>query len=215
MSGWDLKQGELNNCNLMDSDYWNIFEYIFSSKCKKRNSYKFGIIKSIIDNIMDCTTENNYSISYTSLFERFIENYWNIVLKYQIKQMRKDGKSEFSKIEAILKGYVDNNASAFVDFDQIEEMQKQKLIKLVTKECRQYVLGALYADTKGTIYGFDLQDDKIFLNKAAVDFILKNKSQLQKLNYYWAQFLESINEGESTSNILSKLESSTNIREYS
>ena len=40
-------------------------------------------------------------ISYETLFSKFAANYWNLIVKYNLKQMRRDGKSEISKIEQI------------------------------------------------------------------------------------------------------------------
>ena len=37
------------------------------------------------------------------IFSKFAENYWNLVIKYDLRQMRRDGKSSYSKIETIFK----------------------------------------------------------------------------------------------------------------
>ena len=65
----------------------------------KTNTYKFGLIKSICDQIYDLYEQGTgYFLSYGKLFSKFAENYWNLVNKYHLKQMSYNGKSEYSKI---------------------------------------------------------------------------------------------------------------------
>ena len=74
-------------------------------------------------------------------------------------------------------------------------------------ECRKYVLGALYGDFGGKLYGFDQNGNFITLSQSAYEFLLKYKIELEKLNYYaWAKFLEKINEENVLFHLLSKLE---------
>lgn len=47
---------------------------------------------------------------YEELFARFTENYWDLVVKYNLRQMKSDGKLVFSKMETILKAEVVENA---------------------------------------------------------------------------------------------------------
>lgn len=211
MAGWNLKEGVLSNKVVGDNDYWSMFNFIFSDQCRKRNTYKFGIIKSVIDNIISCTSTNNYEITYEKLFSKFTENYWNIILRYDLRQMRRDGKSELSKIESIIYSFARNSdMSAFVEYEKISPQEKHMLVSKVANECKVYVLGALYNDTDGLFYGFNVSNDKIKLNKGIVQFILKYKSQLEKLNYYcWAKYLETINPIDKISGIITKLELAT------
>ncbi len=87
MPGWNLKNGELQKCQISEDEYWSLFNFVFSDACMKRNTYKFGLIKSIMDNLFNCTQDDygNYRLSYSAIFEKFTINYWNLVLKYHLK----------------------------------------------------------------------------------------------------------------------------------
>jgi len=104
MSGWDLKSGDITNYQASEDQLWSAFNYVYSDACRKRNTYKFGLIKSILDNLFNGIKVNNgVLISYNDIFEKFAENYWNLVVKYDLRQMRRDGRSELSAIENIMK----------------------------------------------------------------------------------------------------------------
>ena len=189
--GWKLKEGKILENNVSHDRYWAMFNYVFSDACRKRNTYKNGLIKSILDNLFNCEDDGiGYFFSYENIFTKFTENYWNLVVKYDLRQMRKDGKSEFSKIEIILKNSVSYNPIfECLEFESIEISQKEKIIKEVIKECKKYVVGALYSDFEGTIYSFDLSSKGICISYEAYEFMLKYKTELEKLNYYsWAKF---------------------------
>ena len=110
MAGWKLKAGPITEYVVSEDKIWSLFNYIFSDACKKRNTYKFGLIKSLLDSVFSGeVTEQGVRYSYEELFGRFAYNYWNLVVKYDLRQMRKDGKSEFSKVELILKDAIKRN----------------------------------------------------------------------------------------------------------
>ena len=55
--------------------------------------------------------------------------------------MRKDGKSEFSKIELIFKDVIkENNIFINLEFESLGADIKNKIIKQVTVECKRFVL---------------------------------------------------------------------------
>lgn len=104
MAGWNLKAGAITEYVVSEDKIWSLFNFVFSDACKKRNTYKFGLIKSLLDSAFSGEmTEQGVRYSYEELFGRFAYNYWNLVVKYDLRQMRKDGKSELSKIELIFK----------------------------------------------------------------------------------------------------------------
>lgn len=55
MAGWNLKFGELKDNDVSDDRYWSLFNFVFSDSSRKRNTYKFGLIKSILDNLFNGT----------------------------------------------------------------------------------------------------------------------------------------------------------------
>lgn len=216
MAGWNLKSGLITEYEVSEDRIWSLFNYVFSDSCKKRNSYKFGLIKSLLDNEFNVQQGNDgMYLSYEAIFGKFAENYWNLVIKYNLRQMRKDGKSIYSKVETILKQETDNdNILINLEFDSLDENRKQGIINNVTKECKKCVVGALYEDFDGIIYSFDLKDTGLVLNYCVYEFMLRHKSELEKLNYYsWARFLEQVNDDNVLVRVIDKLELATPKRE--
>ena len=102
-AGWKLRQGEFLTDKISEDEIWQKINFFYSENCKKRNSYKFGLIKSIIDSVFSMTCiGKGYYISYDELFEKFTHNYWNLVVRYNLRQMRRDGRSDISMIEKII-----------------------------------------------------------------------------------------------------------------
>ena len=52
-AGWKLKSGEITEYDVSEDRIWSLFNYVFSDSSRKRNTYKFGLIKSILDNIFN------------------------------------------------------------------------------------------------------------------------------------------------------------------
>lgn len=209
MAGWDLKKGELRFIPVCDDQLWARFNFVFSEASAKRNSYKFGLIKSILDNLLNCTIVNDqFVLFYHDIFAKFTENYWNLVLKYHLRQMRPDGKSQYSKIEYILlQAQADFQIPEQIPFDSLDDALKETIITQVQRECKKYVIGALYSDLEGIVYGFDLKQDYLVLHPAAYPFLMKYKMELERLNYYaWAKFLETVNDDAMLVRLLDKLE---------
>lgn len=212
MAGWDLKSGSRTKDDLDEEYIWSLFNYVFSDESRKRNTYKFGLIKAILDNIFSGESkEQGIYYTYEQLFAKFAENYWNLVVKYHLRQMRRDGKSEYSKIEKIFREAItENPVLSILEFASIEEAKRKTIIKMVAQECKKNVVGALYNDFEGTIYSFDLKENGLTLNPCIYDFILKYKYELEKLNYYsWARMLEQINKDDVLIRVIDKLELST------
>lgn len=212
MAGWNLTSGIIKEHNLSDDRIWSLFNFIFSDASKKRNTYKFGLIKAILDNVFNAATQQTgVFMSYEQIFGKFTENYWNLVIKYDLRQMRRAGKSIYSKIETILlEELVGNPILSAMNYEVIPKDIKDRIVKKVTTECQKYVLGALYEDFEGTIYEFDLKSSGIILNYSIYEFILKHKTEIERLNYYsWAKFLEQINDESVLSGVIGKLELAT------
>lgn len=211
-AGWNKSSGTLREGPIDEDFFWMLFNYVFSDSSAKRTTYKFGLLKSILDNLFN-TEENEYSlfISYDNLFAKFAENYWNLVTKYHLKQMFPDGKSVFSKIEqTFMKLIAIEPSLENLPFSSIEEKKKTEICKQISIDCRKNVLGALHKDFQSCLYAFDLRGDGIFLNPYAFDFMLKYKVELEKLNYYaWAKLLEKMNDESIVVNLLEKLELAT------
>lgn len=216
MAGWNLKNGSITEVNVDEERIWSLFNYVFSDSSKKRNTYKFGLIKSLLDNAFNGRQcEEGIYYTYEELFGRFAENYWNLVVKYDLRQMRRDGKSIYSKVEATFFSYVElYPVLGALRFEAIDEVTKKAIIRKITSECKSCVVGALYEDFDGIIYSFDLKESGLILNSCVYSFMLKYKTELEKLNYYaWARFLEQINDDNTLVRVIEKLELATPKRE--
>lgn len=216
MAGWNLKNGAITEFDVNEERIWSLFNYVFSDSSRKRNTYKFGLIKALLDNSFNGKRrDDGVFFSYEELFERFAANYWNLVVKYDLRQMRKDGKSIYSKIETIFRSSLEQNLIiGALEFDSIDGVTKKKIVEKVASECKKCVVGALYEDFDGIIYSFDLRESGLILNYCVYDFLLKYKTELEKLNYYaWARFLEQINDDNALIRVIEKLELATPRRE--
>ena len=212
MPGWNLREGILTELKVSDDEFWSLFNYVFSDACKKTNTYKFGLIKSICDQIYDVYDDGNgFFLSYEKIFSKFAENYWNLVNRYKLKQMSYNGKSEYSKIEIIIKTAVeDYEIPESVVFQSLSDEDRNKITKNVTVECKKCVVGALYNDFDGKLYAFSLRGNGIFLSADSYRFISKYKMEIEKLNYYsWARFLEKVNDDDALIRVLEKLDMAT------
>ena len=206
---WNSKFGSLNFSSISDDEYWSLFNFVFSESCHKTSTYKFALLKSILDNLLNNTPgENGQQIFYSDLFAKFAESFWNLVVKYHLHQQKPTAEGKTSKIEQIFGEAIKiNPVLENLEFASIEENTKSKLIQKVQAECKKYVLGALYGDFGGKLYGFDQNGNFITLSQSAYGFLLKYKIELEKLNYYaWAKFLEKTNAENVLFHLLSKLE---------
>ena len=208
---WDSKSGTLNTTTLSDDEYWSLFNYVYVGGAKKTSTYKFALIKAILDNLLNnIPTENGQEILYSNIFTKFSESYWNLVVKYNLHQQAPTKEGKTSKIEQIFKEAVAiNPILQNIEFTSIGKSTQNRLVSKVQTECKKYVLGALHSDFNSAIYGFSESSDRITLSHGAYEFCLRHKMELEKLNYYaWAKFLENINEENLLYKVISKIETS-------
>ena len=120
-------------------------------------------------------------------------------------------KSSLSKLELIFTGVLEkSHVSQYIEFENLNEDDRETIINEVIRQCKKNVLGALYNDFGGLIYGFDLKDPGIWINPVAYEFLLKYKIEIEQLNYFaWAKFMEGINSDEALVRVLDKLEMSS------
>lgn len=211
-AGWRLPRGDIRKYYVEESELWGAFNFVFSDACAKRSTYKFGLIKSILDNILSVTqSDRGFELSYRDIFTKFSINYWNLITKYHLKQMHRHARYSTSQIEKIFEQALKRSAAIEkLEFDSLSKKDKEWIINKVTNECKRCVVGALYEDFDGQLYGFELNSDGLWINPVAYEFMLKYKPEIERLNYYaWAKFLEKVNSDDALSGVLGKLESAT------
>lgn len=206
ISGHNLDRGDYPRQELNTDEIWQKLSVLFSSRSKNSASYKFGFFKSILDNLYN--VDDNLVLTFDQLFGKFAEIYWNLVTKYNIAQMPV-GKN--AAVVTVIRNFVvRNNISEGIPFESLTDQQKLDLQKRVKNKCKINVVGALYGDTSGIFYAFDKKEEWIRINPQVYTYVCKRKSALEKINYYeWAKYLEKINSGETTNNLLSKLDESS------
>ena len=125
--------------------------------------------------------------------------------------MSYNGKSEYSKIELIIRDAVKRyEIPERIGFQSLSDADKDKVTKTVMMECKKCVIGALYNDFEGKLYAFNLRGTGLFLSYESYCFVSKYKMEIEKLNYYaWARFLERVNDDDALIRVLEKLELAT------
>lgn len=205
----ELKAGVYIDRSISDDEMWSAFFHRFSPQTKDSSSYKYGFLKSILDNLYNVDEE--LKLSFFQLFSTFAESYWNLVLKYGIRQQPQGDVGKITYVESILKDAEETYMIAGgVPFESIHDDAKIKIISKVKNKCKNNVVGSLYGATLEYMYSFSVKDEWIQFNPRMYEFMCKNKLAIEKMNYYeWARYLEKINEDSVMDHLLTKIDEST------
>jgi hypothetical protein len=199
-----LQVGEMKADYLTDKEIWGHFNYIFSSKSKNSTTYKFVLIKSLLENLYN--VNDMLELSYSSLFASFAKIYWNLVIHHNLNQINMtDKRAEVQNIliEVQSKYQIPNT----LVFDKLSHELQVEIITKVKRKCKLNVMGALYGDTSCTIYDFDNRNEQLKLNSTFYSFMQRFQRVLNYLtNYHLALFLEKFNEQGDTTHLLLKVE---------
>lgn len=208
-AGHDLKEGQYVDRNLSEDELWSAFSYLFSSQSKNSTSYKFGFLKAILDNLYN--VNENLTLTFDQLFSKFAESYWNLVLKYGIRQQPVIKGKNATALENVLYGAKERFGVAVgVPFESITDEMKIFVCTNVKRKCKENVVGALYGDLKGFIYSFSRKEEWIRFSPCMYEFLCKHKLAIEKLNYYeWARYMEKVNDDSVLDHLLTKIEIST------
>ena len=203
MAGFDLKEGMYEDREVSEDELWSAIACVFTSKSKNDASYKFGFLKSILDNLK--YVDNDLILTFDQLFTRFAELYWNLILKYNLRQKAITKDNRKSVIERVLLDakdkYVTDEVRSFASYPQNVRSDVSHQVKM---KCKIYVVGALFEDTHRLFYSFSKKGEWIKINPRMYGFICERREDIEKLNdYEWAHFLGKINTEYSTNKILS------------
>lgn len=202
--GWSLQIGEIKEHYLTEQQIWQMFNVFFSSKSKNTTTYKFGLIKSIIENLYN--VNENLELSYDLLFESFTKIYWNLVIHHHLRQGNHSVKS--SEVEKVLTNFREKyGIPDNFRFDKLSLILQLELVQKIKRTAKRYVIGAFYGDSREVIYEFDLKREYMRLNGSVYKFMLKYQKVLTYLtNYHLALLLEKYNKAEDTVHMLMKVE---------
>lgn len=199
-----LQVGEMQAEYLTDKDIWSHFNYIFSSKSKNSTTYKFVLIKSLLENLYN--VDGNLHLSYSSLYNSFAKIYWNLVVHHRLNQINMvNKKSEVQKV--LLDIQEKYQIPSTIVFDRLSPEVQLEVVLKVKRKCKINVMGALYGDTQATIYDFDNKTEQLRFSPSYYSFMQRFQCVLQYLtNYQLALFLEKFNTHGDTTNLLVRIE---------
>jgi len=210
MPGWNLKEGRKYDGRVSEDDFWKVMNGFFMGKSSRTTTYKYCFFKCLLDNIFNADVLTG-ELSYCVIFDRFAEIYWNLVAKYELRQKPRKTFNISSAIERIINDYIcENHISGNVSFESQSQKLRDDLTSKIRQECSKFVVGALYNDFDGKLYGFNKHLGVIFFHKDAIDFLKKFKNPLGKVNYFeWIKYLENANRDVSKYFIATKLDQSS------
>lgn len=209
MQGYVLKEADYVEKVMAEDEFWSIFSGMFSGRVVHDTSYKYGFFKSILDSIY--STDDNLVLTFDQLFYKFTEIYWNLILKYCLRQKAVTKNGRETALERILKEAAGKKTGiGDICFESLPEEIKTEVCHKVKMKCKENVVGALYGDSGGVLYAFSKRKEYIKLNPQVYAFMTKYKKILEKINYFeWAKFLEKVNDETTTRNLLNNLDTLT------
>ncbi|WP_175639280.1 HNH endonuclease [Metabacillus schmidteae] len=199
-----LKIGELKETYLTDEDIWRIYTIVLSSKSVKSSTYKYALIKALIENLYQINEE--FELTYDQLAYSFTKIYWNLIVHHNLLNQNR-GKT--ARVVSIIKEEQNKNGiPSEMVFDKIDDSLQVKLVNRVKTTMKENVYGALYGDTRGSFYAFDHKKEVLKLNPSVHAFMLNYQRLIVNLtNYHMAAMIEQLNEVPSINYLLGKVES--------
>ncbi|MCG3086357.1 HNH endonuclease [Sporosarcina cyprini] len=201
---YKLQVGEIKTTYMSDKDIWGHFNYIFSAKSKNSTTYKFVLMKSLIENLYNAN--GKLELHYDTIFYSFAKIYWNLVIHHGLNQINMVYKK--AEVQTVLIGFQEKyQIPSSLVFDRLSEEIQVSIVKKVKQKCKINVMGAIYGDTQGTIYDFDNKSEIIRFNPSFYSFFQRYQRVLKYLsNYHLAVFLEKFNNAGDTQTLLTKVE---------
>ncbi|WP_181348012.1 HNH endonuclease [Thalassobacillus sp. CUG 92003] len=197
-----LRVGELRALYLTEEEIWRTFTIVLTTKSKKSATYKFGLLKAMIENLYQVDEEAE--VTYDQLAYSFTKIYWNLVIHHELEQGTR-GSAVVNQLNDIYHSYNIPQEMPFDKLDTTIQLAATRRIKAVMKT---NVFGALYGDTQGAFYAFDHKTEQFKYNGAVLTFMRKYQRLLIDLvNHHMAKMIEQLNEGPHIQYLLNKVES--------
>jgi hypothetical protein len=199
-----LKVGELREVYLTDEEIWRIFTILLSGKSVKSSTYKYALIKALIENLYQI--DENFELTYDQLAYTFSKVYWNLIVHHNLTQHNRGKNARVvSIIQEVQRKY---SIPPEMAFDKLKDSLQVNLINKIKTTMKVNVFGALYGDTRGKFYAFDHTTEKLRFNPAVHSFMMNFQRLIIHLtNYHMAAMIEELNEVPSINYILGKVES--------
>jgi 5-methylcytosine-specific restriction endonuclease McrA len=211
LKGWNLNEGSIPFTYLDDLSVIALVNKALSSSVHRTTSYKYGLFKSLLDNLFNID-EKDFSLSFRTIFATFSETYYNLIVRWDLSQTYLNSSNISAVKTAINKfllKYPELN-SQFIPFDSLKSSLQIELINDIEKKAKINVVGAFYGDTEGQLYNFSKSAKKIWINPDIYNILLRLKNTFEKMNYFeWMKFLEKCNEPNKLYSLATKIDSST------
>ncbi|WP_080847755.1 HNH endonuclease [Cytobacillus gottheilii] len=199
-----LKVGELRETYITDEEIWRILTVVLSTKSVKSSTYKYALIKALIENLY--MVNDNFELTYNQLAYSFTKIYWNLIVQHKLIHQNR-GKT--ARVVTLIKETQTNHAIPDeMIFDKISDDLQIKLVSKIKSTMKENVYGALYGDTRGSFYSFDHRQEILRISPAVHGFMLNYQRLIVNLtNYHLAAMIEQLNEVPSINYLLGKVES--------
>lgn len=187
--GYDLKEAKYDQKAMTPTEIKNIFLPFFEKTSKKEATYKYAMFQSILDT-MDASTDVTFKISFDTLFTRFSEIYWVLVVNHKLPQKAHSTHAPQTLAEKIIDEVIEKyKIPRSKGFRELPKSIQVEIVLQMKKQCSKYVFGALYAETKGIFYSFSKDKEWIKINPLVVNYIKKYKTAVKIQNYQaWGRF---------------------------
>ena len=199
-----LKVGELRADYLTDEEIWRIFTIVLSSKSVKSSTYKYALMKALIENLYE--VNEDLELTYNQLAYTFTKVYWNLIVQHHLIYQNQ-GKT--ARVATIMKEeQVRHSIPSQMVFDKIPDSVQVSLVNKVKTTMKQNVFGALYGDTGETFYAFDHRTERLRFSPAVHKFMMNYQRLIVQLtNYHMAAMIEKLNDVPHINHLLEKVES--------
>lgn len=169
MQGYALKEADYVEKTLTEDEIWAIFGGMFSGRAVHDTSYKYGFFKAVLDSIYNA--DDNLLLTFDQIFYKFTEIYWNLILKYHLRQKAVTKNGRETILEKILKEAAAGQKAGINDicFEALSADMKAEICHKVKIKCKENVVGALYGDSGGVLYSFSKKQEYIKLNPQAYE----------------------------------------------
>ena len=177
-----LRVGELKSHYLTESEVWRLFTIVLTSKSKKSATYKYGLLKAMIENLYQ--VNEKAVITYDQLAYSFTKIYWNLVIHHDLEQGTRGSAAVNRLVEIQQEYYIPKEMT----FDKLDSSIQLKAVNRIKAVMKTNVFGALYGDTQGAFYAFDHYSEQFQFNQAVLTFMRKYQRLLIDLvNYHMAK----------------------------
>lgn len=192
MEGYKLQHGALLDRPVSETELWQIILRLFSETSRKTMSYKFGLLRAMLFTLD--SVDSSLTVTFEELFEPFASLYWDIVVCHGLSQVGPRSGHETSVVERVLSDTASHlGLHAGTAFDALGPDLRRNVVSQVRHEGKRYVVGAIYGDTAGALYAFDLTKEVLQFHPDAFRFMQSYHPLLMKLaNVELLSFLKEV-----------------------